>query len=282
MVFLSFPRYDLIHLTWFALLPALFVIGDVRPRRAFLWGWWMGIVTNVGGFYWITGLLMEFAGLNSFLAFLLCVVLAAYNGLVFALWAWLTRRLQGRSRLGLALISALAFTGVEFLLWELFPWYLGNSQYLFLPAIQIAEITGVPGVTFLIAFVASALHQALRARVRREPFPRRTLIAAVTVFVFAVGYGLVRIAMVEGDAAAAPQLKVGVVQPDLRIKETWPSTRRKLRVQYRLARKLAARGADLIVLPESAYPGTYVKGLRDFSPLVGKIGVPVVFGAGSW
>jgi apolipoprotein N-acyltransferase len=281
LVFLAFPRFDQIHLAWFAFLPALFVIADVAPRRAFLWGWWMGVVTNVGGFYWITGLLVEFALLNRFVSFLLCLLLAFYNGLVFALWAYLTRKLQERTRVPWVVVSALAFTGTEFLLWELFPWYLGNSQYLFLPAIQIAEITGVPGVTFLVAFVSSALHASVRAVVRREPFPRRIAVAAAATLVLAVAYGVVRIAMVDTASRDAPKLKVGVVQANLWIKETRSETLRKLKHQEEMARDLAVRGADLIVLPESAYPMSIPKATKKLPSIVERIGAPMIFGAGT-
>src|SRR5439155_16345847 len=84
LVFFSFPRYDQTWLAWFAFLPVLFVVSDATPRRAFLWGWWTGVVTNVGGFYWITGLLVEFANMSGAVAFLLCLLLAFYNGLIFA------------------------------------------------------------------------------------------------------------------------------------------------------------------------------------------------------
>jgi apolipoprotein N-acyltransferase len=281
LVFFSFPRFDEVYLTWFAFLPALFVITDVRPKRAFLWGWFMGIVTNTGGFYWITGLLVQFANMNRPVSFLLCLLLAFYNGLVFALWAYLTRKLSGRTRFPLALVSALAFTGVEFLLWELFPWYLGASQYLIPEVIQIADITGVPGITFLVAFVGSALHTLLRASVRREPLPRRTLIAAGAALAVSLVYGVVRIAMVESATAAAPKLKIGVVQSNLRIKEPPQSTFIKLKRQTELARGLAVRGADLVVLPESALPLSIPKRTRSLPNVVRDIGAPLLFGASS-
>jgi apolipoprotein N-acyltransferase len=281
LVFFSFPRYDQIHLVWFAFLPVLFVISDVTPRQAFRWGWWMGIVTNFGGFYWVTGLLVNFALLPTPVALLLSLLLAAYNGLVFALWAWLTRKLDGQTRIPSALFSALSFTAAEFLLWELFPWYLGNSQYLFPQAIQIADLTGVPGVTFLVAFVGLTLSVVVRAALRGEAFPRGQAAAALACLTATLVYGEVRIAQVESASREAPRLKVGVVQADLRIKEAGYSAYRKLQNQERMARELVAQGAEIIVLPESAIPVLYPKSVKVLSGVADRIGAPVLFGAGS-
>jgi apolipoprotein N-acyltransferase len=281
LVFFAFPRFDQPHLVWFAFLPLLFVVTDVTPRRAFLWGWWTGLVTNLGGFYWITGLLVAFAKLPRPAAFALCLLLAGYNGLVFAIWAYLTRKLEGRTRLPLALLSAVVFTSVELLIWELFPWYLGNSQYRFLPAIQVADFAGVPGVTFLVAFVGAAVHVGARALVRGLPFPRWTVVGAGATFALAIAYGLVRMWMVASDAAQAPQLKIGVAQANIAIEEPPADHLRKLRQQDEMSRDLAARGADLVVLPESAKPVLIPKAMRKLPDSVQNTGVPLLFGAES-
>jgi apolipoprotein N-acyltransferase len=281
MVFLSFPRYDQVHLAWVALLPALFVITDVTPRRAFLWAWWTGLVTNFGGFHWITHLLERFAGLPFIAALPVCLVLCAYNGLVFALWGYVLRRLVGRSRLGLALLAALVFTAVEFLVWELFPWYFGNSQYLFLPILQIADLTGVSGVTFVVLYVSFSLHAMLRALVRGEAFPKRTAIGASVVLIATLAYGVVRMEMVSSRTAAAKKMKMGVVQANIGIDDPQDSYLRKLQDQERRTRDLAAKGADLVILPESALPMMLPRPSPPLPKLAAAFGVPVIFGTTS-
>lgn len=283
MVFLSFPRFDQSHLAWLALVPALFVVTDAStPRRAFLWGWFTGIVMNVGAFNWLTWLLEHFAGLPLVAAWPVTLVLAAHNGLVFAIWAWLVRRFAARARLGLALFSALAFTAVELCHWEIFPWFFGNSQYLFLPVIQIADIAGVSGVSFVVLFTSFTLHGMLRALVRGEPFPKRSALAAGLVLVLTLGYGVIRIHQVEAASAAAPKLKIGVAQANIGIKEPRASFLRKNDEQDRMARDLAARGADLVVLPESALPYSFPRPPPKLPRLASEFGGPTIFGAASF
>ena len=71
MWFLACADWDIWPLGWVAMVPGLLVI-ETAPtvRRATLYGWLVGIVGNVGGFYWITGLLSRFGHLPMPLAIL--------------------------------------------------------------------------------------------------------------------------------------------------------------------------------------------------------------------
>src|SRR4051794_18248928 len=44
ILFPSTADWDLYPLSWFGFAPLLYVMRHVRPRRAFLWGWWTGTV----------------------------------------------------------------------------------------------------------------------------------------------------------------------------------------------------------------------------------------------
>lgn len=58
-VFLAFPTFDCFYLAYFALFFELWAVEGLRPRAAFLVGWFAGCVTNTGGFYWISDLLED-------------------------------------------------------------------------------------------------------------------------------------------------------------------------------------------------------------------------------
>ena len=91
LAFLGDAGFDQFYLQWIFLVPVLWAIADKTPRRAFFIGWVAGIVGHAGGFYWIIHMLQEFAGMSGLPAFLGLVLLAAANGMVFAVWAGATR-----------------------------------------------------------------------------------------------------------------------------------------------------------------------------------------------
>ena len=283
MIFLSFPRFDQLHLAWLAMVPALFVIGDAStPRRALFWGWYTGIVANLGAFYWMTGLLEQFAGFPVIAALPVVLLLAAHNGFVYALWGWLVRRFAARVRPPLAVFATVAFVAVELCWWEIFPWFFGNSQHLFLPVIQVADLAGVSGVSFVVLLTGFTLHVMLRSLVRGEPFPKRAALAAGVVLLVTLGYGVVRIHQYDEAAASATKLKIGVAQSNIGIKEPRASFLRKTDEQDAMARALAAKGADLVVLPESALPFSFPRPPPKLPRLAADFGGPTIFGAASF
>ncbi len=69
-----------------------------------------------------------------------------------------------------------------------FPWsLLGYSQYLALPVIQVADITGVYGVSFLIVLVNAAIAEFI---MDRKKYPRPCYCCSHLVLV--LGYGLMQ------------------------------------------------------------------------------------------
>ncbi len=84
-------------------------------------------------------------------------------------WVWLVSRFQISSsnwagRLRWTLTGAAAWVALELLrgwLFSGFPWsFLGVSQYQLVPLIQIAAVTGVYGVSFLVVWFSLALYSA--------------------------------------------------------------------------------------------------------------------------
>ena len=121
LLFLGYAGFDHYYLEWICLVPVLWAIRDQQPGRAFLIGWVAGIVGHAGGFYWVSGMFQEFAGMAWPLASLGLLLLAAANGIVFAVWAWATRLITRDSGWNVVWISPVVWTAVEAFWPELFP-----------------------------------------------------------------------------------------------------------------------------------------------------------------
>ena len=311
LMVLSVPRFDLWPLMWIGLLPALPVALAARtPRRAFLFGWFLGVVANTAAFYWMKGLLERFGHMPAIEAIPIMMLLTTYQGLEFGLWAWGVHRVA-RRRPGLAMTWAapLVMVVIELLVPQIFPFYLAISQAFVPPVIQIADITGPMGVSFLVVMTAGALFEAGRdvAALRgaasgagdaEAAAPRADLAAYAraaarrlrvpgAIVALVLGYGFVRLHQIDGRRAEAPKARVGLVQANVGISEKWDPNERSnlLRLHQDLSDALSREGAELIVWPESSYPYAVDRDLAHDFPLGdprrirGGSATPTLFGA---
>jgi apolipoprotein N-acyltransferase len=285
LTFLAFPYRttpdsELWLLAWVGLAPLLWTLHGITPRRAFAYGAFAGFVINFGGFWWMSTMFEEFGHLPAVVAWALTVLNALYQGGVFACFAaaavWFGRR---RRSLPGPLVLASTFTAVEYLYPMVFPWYLGNSQHPFTAFVQVADLTGVYGVTFCVVLGNALLGSAV-ARLRGRPIARVQVAVAVVLLLASLGYSSWRLTGVDAAAAAAPTLDIGMVEADIGIweKEAKGLTGRQKQLTVHgnllkhqaMSRELAKEGADLIVWPESSYfPLGDVYGKRNSAFAVG-------------
>jgi apolipoprotein N-acyltransferase len=299
LLFLACADFDIWPLAWFGLVPLLAVLFDhegvPRVRRPFFYGFVCGLLANGGGFYWIVGLLMRFGHMPFVAAAPIFLLLVAYQALTFAIFASLLCRLRAHIDVSITWLAPLCWVACELCVPYIFPWYLAITQAWVPPVIQIADITGPLGVSFLLVLSSGAIFDlcALAVRCRgsgKRFFSLSTLAipasAALTVL-FCLGYGLVRIEQIQSRRAQAPKIQIGVVQANIGIQEKFvPELRaQQLFVHQRLSQDLQRRGADLIVWPESSYPYALRRPVqRDFpesDPRMVRRGFdrPLLFGA---
>jgi apolipoprotein N-acyltransferase len=285
LLFLSCANFDIWPLAWVGIVPLLFVVLDEECDRPFLWGWVCGLLANGGGFYWIMGLLQRFGHMPVVAALPLYLLLVAYQAITFGLFAWAVRRLRDATPLPVTLIAPVAMTALELVVPFPFPWYLAITQAWVRPVIQIADLTGPLGVTFLLVLSNAAIYDGISAWRKGAKVPWRRIGAAAAAVGAVLVYGQIRIAQVDARRAAAEHVKVGVVQANIGITEKWrPGLREQhLAVHQRLSRDLEQRGADLIVWPESSYPYAFERGqTQDFADrrrVQYGFAKPILFGA---
>ncbi|MCA9542242.1 MAG: hypothetical protein KC620_25270, partial [Myxococcales bacterium] len=130
-------------LIWFSHVPLFFVLKDKAPRAAFWWGLACGTIINAGGYYWIATLLETFGGLPLWVGLLGLLLHSLWLGLIWGLWAWFINRIGNTTSLGIEWSAPICMVALELAVPRIFPAYMGNSQYLFLPIMQIADLFGV-------------------------------------------------------------------------------------------------------------------------------------------
>lgn len=240
----AFTPLGLWPLAWVALTPWILGLSRSSVRGGLVSGGAFGLV-----FFWFG------MGWLRHPTWLAALGLGVYHGLFFA-GASLALRPLARSRS--VVVLACAWVGLDLLLGRLFtgiPWLLlGYSQIPWPTVIQVADVTGVHGVTFLLALTAAAAAAAWRAPIGRAV--RGAIVPAACV-VGALVYGAMRTdAPFPGDAG--PRL-VGI-QPNIeqRLKDAKPrpGTENVFDLNDRLTRVALASTSppDLLIWSETMNP----------------------------
>ncbi len=281
LAFLGYAGFDQFYLEWICLVPILWAIRNQSPLRAFFIGWVAGIIGHGGGFYWIIYMFEQFAGLSWPPALLGLLLLAAANGIVFAVWAGLTRLITGKTGWSVIWVAPVIWTALEKFWPEIFPNYLGASQYKLTAITQIADVTGILGVTFLLVYGNALIYTIIERRLNRQSFDWRPAAVFITVIALVLVYGTVRIHGVEQDIAAADHLTVGLVQANRGMQEKHLYRNQVLQEHQEMSRKMTfSHPVDLIVWPENIQASAITSRTGQLPPgLLGDFGAPVLFGA---
>lgn len=269
-ILLSFPRFDQFWLAWFAATFMILAFHGRGFRQAFGLGMIAGFIANMGGFYWISNMLREFAHLPMWLSWVITCLLIAYQGVYYALAAGVSAAIVRKyPRLPWLAVFPAAYTAFEFVYPLIFPWYAGNGQQLFYAAIQIADLGGAPAISFMLMLIGAALAEIVAARMKRETFPTARSAIVAGLFAATMVYGVVRINQVDERVAEAPKFRIGMVEADVGI---WEKEAKKpdgspmsgpekaallftnlLKHQYLSCDIEQKHQPDLIVWPETAY-----------------------------
>ncbi|MBI2358280.1 MAG: apolipoprotein N-acyltransferase [Deltaproteobacteria bacterium] len=249
MIAIPFLFPGLFALAWIAFVPLFWIIEGARIRDALLWGWLVGGIANLAGFYWLPYTIRVFGGFSYPLSVIVFLLYAVLEALQFALFALLVR-IAGFGPL--FLFPALLWTALEFFFPHLFPWYLANTQAGFSTLIQSADLVGPYGASFLLVWLNTTIY----AELVRGGAQRRVSLAARVVFgvlaVTTLVYGQLRLSAIAARMAAAPKLTVAAVQGNIDVGMKWDPAKleRNLEIYRDLTKTIT--GASLIIWPETA------------------------------
>jgi apolipoprotein N-acyltransferase len=276
---LSLPKFNLEFLAWFSFLPLFIVLKGVSKPRAFFLSFACGLVFWDITVYWLVHVTLAGA-----------IVLALYLALYFGLFGLLIASFLPRSSSYRIFLIPSIWVLLEFCRSHLltgFPWaLLGYSQYLNLPVIQIADISGALGVSFIVMMVNAAFYSLispLKPSGKPADHALRMLLAPLVVMACVLGYGFYKLNH-KSDAGKGKPVKISVIQGNIPQELKWyPQARQEIITKYLMLTRLASQEKpDLIVWPEAAVPvvleedPAYYGMIRD---LAKQVKTPLLFGA---
>ena len=286
---LSFPPADVRGLAFVALIPLLLAVWKGRGGRGsalfrLALGYVTGFVFFSTTFFWLSELAPLYDNkLLLGLPFLLALYLAFFP----ALWAWFAGCIAGTHftpvpppdplapferpallksarNLGIAVLVSAAWVGLEWVRgWLLsgFGWNtLGVALHSDLPLIQIAEFTGVGGLSFMLVMCnAIGIITVLRVRVeigRIRLRPHYDFAVTVALVVLAFSYGARVLMREHGASKDDAVLRVAAVQPN--IPQAWKMDLNRSAEIFERMQSLTElailTSPDLLLWPEAAVP----------------------------
>ncbi len=297
----AFPKLCLAGLAWIGPGLILAATEGLKPGSTFRLGFLAGLAWHLAALYWL--LLIPFrvhgfplAPITGWLA------LSAYLALFTGFWAWachgMLRAIQRdklmesgenlswlRRTLWAVSCAALwvALEVIQSRLFTGFPWnLLGASQFRLTPLIQIASVTGVYGVSFLIVWFSGSLHWAVKSLITRPGSLRRVtveVVAPLAVIALMVSWGFNRMTTFR---AKEKTITAALIQPSIEQEVIWNPdlNEERFSLLMQLSRDaLTNPNVNVLVWPEAALPEFTEENFRAITNLIASHGVWMVLGA---
>jgi len=229
-------------LAWVAYVPFILVcLCETKPSKIYLAAFVVSTCYWLGNIYW-----MSFVTVVGWIAFCLYTAL---------LWPLLVISLRWciKKQFPLFIAVPVLIVGIEQmqgLFLGGFYWnYLAHSQYANTSLIQIADIFGAAGVSFVVAMVNGLVAEMLLFRQPR--FVVRNLIIATIVLASTLGYGHWRINQSAQSVTQGPL--IGVVQTNIPIsvKKSFVAEEQILNELLEQSSQCISANAKLVVWPET-------------------------------
>ncbi len=257
----AFPPFDLWPLAVVATAVLCWLLswpGPVRRAGAQA-GFWFGMTFFAGSVYWVVPVMQHYGGLSWIVALSVLILFAALLAAFFAGFAALVQHLVNQMGSAPALILAPAvWVGAELARSHVltgFPWVrLGNALHTIPSLLQLASVTGVYGLSFLLLALASSLALLARPALRATGAIYLSLLLLMAVGIFAWGSG--RVDHLRGETEPSRGVDVACVQGNVPQDRKWSreAADEILTRHLELTRLAASRGAELVVWAESSLP----------------------------
>ncbi len=256
-----FPNFNLEFLAWFSLVPLLYSANNSNSfKESFLYGFLAGIISYIIILYWIVYTVHKFGGVPYYIAVFALLLLASYLALYFALFSGFGRILLNNYKISNIILIPSCWVFFEFLKSNLltgFPWEnLGSSQYLNLPFIQVSNIAGTPGLSFVVVLVNYLVFHFIfyKNRISKKQ-ALFELIFGLSVFIIVISYGYYNIYSVDKLLRRKKPVRVALIQGNVGMFQKWKITKKRTtRIYLDLTKKSLKYKPELVIWPETALP----------------------------
>ncbi|MCP4613121.1 MAG: apolipoprotein N-acyltransferase [Planctomycetes bacterium] len=239
-------------LAWVAFVPFIIACSpDTKPRRLILVSYVISLFYWLGSLYWLVP--VTIAG---------WIVFCLYTALLWPILAMFLRYCRAK-KVPLFLASAVLIVAIErmqgFFLGRFFWRFLAHSQYQNITIIQIADIFGTAGLTFLIAMVNGMLAELIIAARQKRLFKIAPLLKTALVCLAvaaAIMYGQWRISQEEQYVEPGPYIASLQSNIPQSVKRSFESGQELFNGLMENSKAAVKHQPDLIIWPETMVQAT--------------------------
>jgi apolipoprotein N-acyltransferase len=238
---------------WFGFVPLFLVLyEESNLKKIFFYGFLTGVIFYLTSLYWLCN--VKPMGIFAYVAW---VALSLYLSLFLGTSMLAAAFLKKRYNVNFLLSVPLVFTVFEYVrewLFSGFPLQTpAQSQAIFLPFIRILKITGISGANFIIYFLNIFLTCAI-FRKKTELSKNNVIVLSIILLILFASLGFSNVK----QKCDYKELKASILQPDINqdvIEWTGNFRDNTLKIFREMVLKLKDENPDIIIWPETGYPG---------------------------
>ncbi len=276
LLIFSFPGFNVGLLAWLAFIPLFLALENKSKKKAFFLAYFTGIIFWGGLIYWLVHVTL-----------LGTVILVLYLALYFGVFGLIVSSTNSELRTPNCFFIPSVWVLLEYCrshLFTGFPWaLLCYSQQLNLPVIQMADIAGAWGVSFVVMMGNGAFYSIIADGLPFILAKKKYLYLPVVCLIFALGYGYYKLHRTP-NTEHRTSLRISVVQANIPQEMKWqPEARDYILERYiHLTEKASQENPDLIIWPEAANPDVSLpqkEAFEEISSLAQRKGIPLLWGS---
>ena len=246
---LSQLSYNLGFLVWFSLVPLFFIIDElICYKKVFKYSFLWGFIYHIISIYWLAQNIGT-TQIVAFISMILTVIYLSFNTvIIFMIWFYLKKYYKDYS----IFLIPFIWTLVEYIKSYgllAFPWIsLANTQTDYLYLIQIAELTGIYGISFWITILNVVVYSFLIKKSLNKIY--------LFIFVFFTPWIMGCYLYNNVDEYYLNDLKISVIQPNITLYDSrdYSKGNELLNKLINQSRDSLNDSIDLILWPEAALP----------------------------
>jgi apolipoprotein N-acyltransferase len=259
---LSFTGWYIAAFAWLCVALLMLALFGARPGIAMLCGFFHGLVFVLSSLFWISTVLEVHGGVPPAGGVGVLLLVAGAWGVLTGLFGWAVNRLAAKSVARACLAAPFVWVALEFLRDHLpqvgFPWnLLGYPAAGNLAFVQLTSVTGIFGLSFVVAGYNALLAWAVVSRAGRASRGRFAALGGVTLILAVIALAGPRFVP---WAHAAHWARL--VQPNLPEEMVYPpdwyaAHQSDIEGMERISLVPGVHALDLLVWPESPGPFSF-------------------------
>lgn len=256
LYFLSFPPYTQGYLAFFSLIPFFFALSKSTSAKnacitGSIWGFSLSILFSIPLYY---ALINEYEFSIMYSSVLIVISVYIPYGIVYGIYGFTFKYFFDNAGVYSNIFAVSAWLLIDYIMSiapVFMPWgYAGYTQ-VFTPFIQISDLSGIHGVSFLVLIINSLFTGLL---IFKKTYFKQILFIICLIISSTISYGYLRgqnINRIINDPAGN-RISAAIIQGNFGSKEKWDSKNTAAVINtYINMSKIVMEKADIIVWPET-------------------------------